>query len=107
MSYGRTEKTKRLRGQILELLRARHDSRQSRMDSTELWSALVRGLAFDVSKDEVTTMCEDLESRGYIRFELNQRLYDQRGERLYMRIELCPKGRDVLEGTLPDPAVEI
>lgn len=107
MSYGRAEKTKRLRGQILELLRARHDSRQSRMDSSELWSALVRGLAFDVSKDEVTTICEDLESRGYLKFELNQRLYDQKGERLYMRLELCPRGRDVLERTIADPAVEI
>ncbi len=88
------------------MLATNHDRRQSRLDSSLVWSMLVR-LGFDVSKDEVTTIVEDLSARLYIKCQLNKKLYDQRGERLYMQLELCPKGRDLLEGTIEDPAVEV
>ncbi len=106
MSYGRAEKARRMRGQILEMLATNHDKRQSRLDSSLVWSILVRS-GFDVSKDEVTTLCEDLEARGYIKYQLNKRLYEKTGDRLYMQMELCPKGRDLLEATFDDPAVEV
>ena len=106
MSYGRAEKMKRLRGQILEMLATNHDKRQSRLDSSLVWSMLVR-LGFDVSKDEVTTLCEDLQSRGYIKYVLNKKLFERTGDRLYMQMELCPSGRDLLEETISDPAVEV
>jgi hypothetical protein len=105
MSYGAIARSKRLRGMILELLQTNHDEQKSRFDSTMLWSALVRGLGFDASENDVITMLQDLRGRSYISYTeiKNQR----RGEYRIVQIELCPKGRDLLEGTISDPAVEV
>jgi hypothetical protein len=105
MSYSAVAKSKRLRGMVLELLQTNHDQQQSRFDSSMLWSALVRGLGFDASENDVITVLQDLEGRGYVRYEeiRNQRL----GIYRIVKIELCPKGRDLLEGTITDPAVEV
>jgi hypothetical protein len=105
MSYSAVAKSKRLRRMVLELLQANHDAQQSRFDSSMLWSNLVRGLGFDASENDVITVLQDLHGRGYIKYEeiRNQRL----GLYYIVRIELCPKGRDLLEGTITDPAVEI
>jgi hypothetical protein len=103
--YTAVAKSRRLRGVILELLQTNHDQQKSRLDSSAVWSGLVRGLGFDVSENEVITVLQDLEGRGYLRYEeiKNQRL----GLYYIVRIELTPKGRDLLEGTITDPAVEI
>jgi hypothetical protein len=105
MSYSAVAKSKRLRGVVLEMLQTNHDKQQSRYDSSMLWSALVRGLGFDASENDVITILQDLKGRGYIQYDeiRNQRL----GIYYIVRIELCPKGRDLLEGTITDPAVEI
>jgi hypothetical protein len=75
------------------------------MDSTALWSALLRGLCFDVSKNEVKTLLQDLGDRGYLRF--NRVLNHDTGDAYLVQVELTAKGRDLLEGTITDPAVEI
>lgn len=105
MSYGDSAKMKHLRGTVLKLLRTNHDQQSSRFDSTALWSALVRGLGFDVSKNEVKTVLQDLQGRGYVRFQ--QKKDWSIGEVYITQIELCPKGRDLLEATIDDPAVEV
>jgi hypothetical protein len=107
MSYTLVAKRKRLRGAILELLCTNHDKQESRFNSSALWSALVRGLGFEASKYEVFTMLQDLQARGYITYQLDQKRKDLDGEIRINNIELCPKGRDILEGTSEDPAVEI
>ncbi len=105
MSFTAVAKRKRLRGAVLKLLCTNHDEQQSRLDSTALWSALVRGLGFDVSQDETVTCLQDLEGRGYIRFV--QKKDKKNGDVRISMIELCPKGRDLLEETIEDPAVEL
>jgi hypothetical protein len=99
MSYGAIAKSKRLRGMILELLQT------SRFDSSMLWSALVRGLGFDASENDVITMLQDLRGRSYVEYREIRNL--RVGEYRIVQIELCPKGRDLLEGTITDPAVEV
>jgi hypothetical protein len=96
---------KRLRGAILELLRDNHDRQWSHLDATALWSALLRGLRFDVSKNEVKTLLQDLGDRGYVRY-IQQKDNDT-GEVFLVQIELTAKGRDLLEETITDPAVEL
>lgn len=105
MSYGAVAKSKRMRGMILQLLQTNHEQQRSRFDSSMLWSALVRGLGFDASENDVITVLQDLCDRGYIKYveQRNRRL----GEYRIVMIELCPKGRDLLEGTTEDPAVEV
>lgn len=105
MSYGRVEKNRRVRRLILDVLRARHDDQQSRYDSSLLWSVLVRTFAFDVSENELFTMLQDLNGRGYVVYVEQKNL--RKGEYRIVQIELTPKGRDLLEGNIPpDPAVE-
>ena len=100
-----TAKAKRLRGTVLMLLRTNHDGQATRFDATALWSALVRGLNFDASQNEVMTILQDLCGRGYITYRDSK---DKKtGEVRIFQIELCPKGRDLLEETIVDPAVEI
>jgi len=105
MSYGAIARSKRLRGMILELLQTNHDEQKSRFDSTMLWSALVRGLGFDASENDVITMLQDLRGRSYISYTEIKNL--RLGVYRIVQIELCPKGRDLLEGTIADPAVEV
>ncbi len=105
MSYGAVAKSKRMRGMILELLQTNHDQQRSRFDSSMLWSALVRGLGFDASENDVMTVLQDLNGRSYIRYtEIKN---PRQGVYRIVQIELMPKGRDLLEGTISDPAVEV
>lgn len=72
------------------------------MDITMLWSSLV-SLAFDASRNEVKTTLQDLNDRGYVRYkQVSDR---DTGEVQMMQIELTARGRDLLEGTIEDPAV--
>jgi hypothetical protein len=105
MSYGAIAKSKRLRGVILELLQTNHDQQRSRFDSTMLWSALVRGLGFDASENDVMTVLQDLHGRGYVTYTEIKNA--RKGEYHIVQIELQPRGRDLLEGTITDPAVEV
>lgn len=105
MNFLDTAKTKHLRGTVLMLLRTNHDAQNSRFDSTALWSALVRGLSFEVSRNELKTVLQDLKGRGYVDFK--QQKDNDSGAIYIVQIELCPKGRDLLEGTIDDPAVEL
>lgn len=105
MNYEAKGRERRLRGTILKLLKTNHEQRNSRYDSTLLASNLVRGLAFDVSPNEVMTTLEDLCGRGYLSY---REVQDKKThESWYMQITLTPRGRDLLEGNIPeDPAVE-
>jgi hypothetical protein len=105
MSFTAIAKSKRLRGAILKLLCTNHDTQQGRLDGTALWSALVRGLGFDVGRNEVMTCLQDLKGRGYIDFV--QKKDNRTNEVFISQIELCSKGRDLLEETIEDRAVEL
>jgi hypothetical protein len=105
MSHAAAAKAKRLRGAMLQLLRTNHDGQATRFDGTALWSALVRGLGFDAGRNEVKTMLQDLCQRGYV--TCKEHKDRDTGEVRFTQIALTPRGRDLLEETIEDPAVEL
>ncbi len=105
MGHIETARAKELRGNILDLLRTTHDGQHSHLTSSTVWNALVRGLGYDVTKNEVTTMLQDLGGRGYVTFQRHKNEID--GNVRLLELEITPKGRDLLEGTIKDPAVEL
>ena len=98
-------RAQRTRGTILEFLRTNHDRQQPEFNATLLWSSLTRGLGFPVSRNSLRTLLQDLCARGYITYAEGRE--DDDGIRPINHIKLTPKGRDVLEGTIVDPAVEV
>ncbi|MFC6645460.1 hypothetical protein ACFQBQ_07645 [Granulicella cerasi] len=68
MSFDIAAKNKRLRRVVLMLLCTNHDQQKSRFDSIALWSALVRGLSFDCSQNELVTILQDLKGRAMLTF---------------------------------------
>lgn len=98
------ETARRLRGQILMLLRGRHNAQRSRMDDIALTHAL-QSLAFTVGLNDVVTLLQDLRGRRFVDF--TQRHNSFTGRVYIEKIELTPAGRDQVEENQPtDPAVE-
>jgi hypothetical protein len=93
---------KRLRGQILELVSENHQAQRTRLELITLWGVLVR-LGFDVGRDDVITLLQDLREREYLRFDSAKDKWSNRVE--ISKIEITPAGRDLLEGTSVDKAV--
>ncbi len=95
---------RKLRGQILILLRGRHNMQGHRLDDIELARAL-QSLTFEVGINEVVTIVQDLEDRGYVRFRSR---HNSLTGRVYLdKIELTAAGRDQVEENVTiDPAVE-
>ena len=98
------EAWKRLRGAILELVDEGHREQRSRMNDLVLWGVLQK-LLYDVSQNDVITLLQDLGDRGYLAF--TQTKNPRTSEVRISQIQITPKGRDVLEGTEPDPAVHV
>ena len=93
---------KRIRGVIIELLYGRHAAQQSRTDHVALWHMLT-DLGCDVGENDVLTHLQDLFDRGYAVFVQKKNRWTNRVE--ISLIQLTPKGRDLFEGTITDPAV--
>jgi predicted transcriptional regulator len=98
------EAWKRLRGQILELVDEGHKEQRSRLTAIILWGVLQR-LKYDVSENDVITLLQDLKERGYL--ALNEEKNRRNGYVTISQIQITPRGRDLLEGTLTDPAVHV
>jgi len=98
------ELSRRLRGQILILLRGRHNMQGHRMDDVEITRAL-QSLAFEIGINDVVTVLQDLGDRGFVRFGRRRNSFTGR---VYLeKIELTAAGRDQVEENRPtDPAVE-
>jgi len=98
------EQARRLRGQILMLLCARHNTQGHRLDDVAVAHAL-QSLAFEVSIQDVVTILQDLADRRYVRFQPRRNMLTRR---VYLeKIELTAAGRDqVEENVSTDPAVE-
>lgn len=95
---------RRMRGQILLLLRARHNVQGSRFDDVALTHAL-QSLAIETGIRDVVTLLQDLRDREYVRFM--QRHDSMTGRVCLSKIELTAKGRDQVEENQPtDPALE-
>jgi predicted transcriptional regulator len=92
---------KRTRAVIVELLNIRHSEQKSRPDHVLMWHML-RDLGCDVSENEVLTILQDLCDRGYVNYRADR---DRATGRIAIsQIQLTPKGRDLIEGTIADPA---
>lgn len=94
---------KRLRGVIIDLLYARHTAQLPRVDHVMLWR-IVRELGVDVGENDVITVLQDLHDRAVIVCnESRNRLTNRVGIAM---IQLTPRGRDLAEKTIEDPAIQ-
>ncbi len=95
---------RRLRGKILALIYENHESQRMRLDDITLAGVLER-LGFDVYGNLVRELLQDLEERGCVKF--NQEKNRATGEVSIRQIQILPRGRDVIEKTSADPAVDV
>lgn len=96
--------TRRLRGEILKLVYENHRAQKTRLDDALLWSVL-RRLMFDVNRNQVLTLIQDLGERGYLHFA--QQKDDYTGRVWIRDIQILPTGRDLVEGSYEDPGVAL
>ena len=94
---------KRLRGVIIEVLYARHTAQLPRADHVLLWRS-VRDLGCDVGENDVLTILQDLSDRECLRYSEKRNRATNRAE--ISMIQLTPRGRDLAEGTVSDPAIQ-
>ncbi len=94
---------KRLRGVVIEMLYARHLAQLHRADHVMVWS-LVRDVGCDVGENDVITILQDLSDRGCLNYTEKRNRLTNRVE--ISMIQLTPRGRDLGEGTIQDPAIQ-
>jgi hypothetical protein len=95
---------RRLRGVILKLIAQNHEKQQHRLDDITLTGVLER-LQYDVYVDLVRATLQDLEERGMLEFAQDRNR--KTGETFIRQIQILPKGRDLVEGTISDPAIDV
>lgn len=95
---------RRMRGVILKLIAQNHERQGSRLDDITLTGVLER-LQFDVYVDLVRTVLQDLHDRGHLAFKSDRNR--RTGENFIRQIEITPLGRDIVEGTTSDPAIDL
>lgn len=94
---------KRIRGVIIEVLYGRHTAQLPRADHVMLWHTL-KDLGADVGENDVITALQDLSDRSCLRYEEKKNRLTNRAE--ISLIQLTPRGRDLAEGTITDPAIQ-
>jgi hypothetical protein len=95
---------RRLRGVILQQIAGNHERQEHRLDDRTL-TAVLEQLQYDVHRDLVQMLLQDLRERGMLSFigDKNRKT----GEISARKIEITPKGRDLLELTISDPAIDV
>lgn len=94
---------KRLRGILIDLLYSRHIAQLARADHVMLWS-VVRDLGVDVGENDLITVLQDLFDRDCVRYAEKRNRWTNRVE--ISLIQLTPRGRDLAEKTITDPAIQ-
>lgn len=95
--------SKRLRGVVIEVLYGRHAAQLSRADHVLLWHT-VQDLGCDVGENELITTLQDLADRDCVKYRESKNRYTNRVE--ISLIQLTPRGRDLAEKTVTDPAIQ-
>ena len=95
---------RRLRGMVLKLIYENHYGQKHRLDGITLHGVLER-LHFDVSRNQVRTVLQDLKDRNLLRF--TQEKDPDTGKISIRQIQVRPAGIDLQERTTTDPAVEV
>ena len=95
---------RRLRGVVLDVLCLDHERQGARLDDVTLTAVLER-LQYDVHVNLVREIVQDLAERRFVSFvsEKNRTT----GTASIRKIQITPDGRDIIEGTASDPAVEV
>lgn len=88
---------KRTRGAVLKFIYTGHHDQESRLDDTGLWG-LMQDMQFDVGQNDVITVLQDLQERGYVNFVQGRNRLTNRVE--ITKIQITPKGRDLVEAVL-------
>jgi hypothetical protein len=90
------ENIRELRATMLQIVYDNHFGRKSRLRLTPLHGALER-LFFDISEDELVTVLEDLQERGYLTFTRDEQKWRKSRELIIGEIQITPRGRDLVE----------
>ena len=98
------EQKRRLRGVVLKLIYENHEAQKHRLDDTTL-TGVLRRLQYDVYGNLIREILQDLRDRGLVSFE-GQR-DKMTGSRTIRMIQITPAGRDIIEKTSTNPAVEV
>lgn len=94
--------SKRTRQVIVELIYDRHSKQQSRADDSMMWR-MVNDLGCDVSENDLLMALQDLFDRGYLVYREDK---DRKTHAVKIsEIQLTPRGRDLVERTVADPAI--
>jgi DNA-binding PadR family transcriptional regulator len=92
----------RHRGVILQFIDSNHFQQLSRMDDVEMWGMMM-DMGYRVGQDYVMTLLQDLSDRGYVSFQTEM---NRRSGRTHLnQIQITPRGRDVVNRLIQDPAV--
>lgn len=95
---------KRVRGKILVVVYENQERQETRFDHVHLWSFFER-MHFDLSENELITLLQDLRERRCVEFE---EVKDRRtGEVSIFRIQITPRGRDIVDGNEEDKAITV
>jgi len=89
---------------MLKLIYENNEAQQHRLDDVTLTGVLER-LQFDVYVNLVRELLQDLEERRLISFESEKNRTT--GAMAIRKIQITPSGRDIIERTTSDPAVEV
>ncbi len=95
---------RRLRGMILKLLYQNHEAQRTRLDDVTLAGVLER-LQFDVYVNLIREILQDLKDRGLVSFETQRDKVS--GYFAIRQIQITPSGRDIIEKTSINPAVDV
>ncbi len=98
------QQKRRLRGVVLKLIYENHESQKHRLDDVTLTGVLER-LQFDVYVNLVREILQDLQERRLINFDLERNRVT--GTSAIRQIQITPGGRDIIEKTSSNPAVEV
>jgi transcription initiation factor IIE alpha subunit len=95
---------RRLRGVVLKLIYENHEAQKHRLDDVTLTGVLER-LQFDVYVNLVREILQDLRERGLISYDGQRDRMS--GSHAIRKIQITPGGRDIIEKTSSNPAVEV
>ena len=96
-------KKRRFRGEVLMVLSNRHGAQKSHLDDVQLYRALQIVGVLDAELKDVVTICQEMQGRGWVKFE---QIRDPLTLRMQLlRIEICPEGQDLVDQTTTNNAV--
>jgi len=95
---------RRLRGVVLRLVYENHEAQGHRLDDVTLTGVLER-LGFDAYVNLTREILEDLAERGFA--TINEERDRLTGKKAIRKVQITPAGRDIIERTKVDPAVDV